>query len=315
VPATAPTTRPRATAAATGPPVLALVGPTAAGKSALALATAARRGDVEVVAVDAFTVYRGMDVGTATPSAEDRRRVPHHLVDVLEPEQDCTVSWFQSAARAAVDDVLARGLVPLLVGGSGLYFRAVVDDLEFPPTDPEVRAAVTARVGGDPAVAHAALAVVDPAAAATMDPANLRRAVRALEVLELTGRPFSDWRTAWDEHRSSRYPGLRVVGVAWERAALVARIAERVTAMLAGGLVEECAALRGRALSRTARQAIGYGEVLDALDGGSTMAAAHERILVRTRRYATRQLRWFRSDPRVRWHRPCEVVEVLCSST
>lgn len=296
-------------------PILALVGPTASGKSSLAVEAAMRRGDVEVVAVDAFTVYRGMDVGTATPPLEDRRRVPHHLVDVLEPEQECTVSWFQSAARGAVDDVLARGRVPLLVGGSGLYFRAVVDDLEFPPTDPAVRAAVRRRVGDDPAAAHAALALVDPAAAAAMDPGNLRRAVRALEVVELTGRPFSDWRTTWDEHRSTRYPGLAVIGVARDRTDVVTRIAERVDAMMAGGLVAECTALRDRRLSRTARQAIGYGEVLDALEGRTTLEQAHERILVRSRRYATRQLRWFRSEPRVGWRRPCEVVEVLCSST
>lgn len=296
--------------------MLALVGPTAAGKSTLALAVAEARGDVEIVAVDAFTVYRGMDVGTATPSPAERARVPHHLVDVLEPEQPCTVAWFQAAARHAIADVAGRSRVPLLVGGSGLYFRAVVDDLEFPPTDPAVRQRVAARVGGDAARAHAELRVRDPAAAAAMDPGNLRRAVRALEVIELTGRPFSSFRTAWDVF-TSRFPRLVVVGVDRTRAELAARIDARVDAMIAGGLVEECEALRGRALSETARQAIGYAEVLDALAGRTTLTTAAERTKARTRRFAARQARWFRADPRVGWWGPSEVVEVLsaCSSS
>jgi len=293
------------------PAVLALVGPTASGKSALALQVAARIG-AEIVAVDAFTVYRGMDVGTAKPTVADRAAVPHHMVDVLDPDADASVAWFQGAARAAVADVLARGRRALLVGGSGLYFRAVVDDLEFPPTDAGLRAALAARWCDDPAGAHALLAARDPAAAALVDPGNLRRTVRALEVIELTARPFSDWRRAWDRYES-RYPGLIVVGVAMARDQLAVRIPARAEAMLAGGLVEECAALAARPLSATASQAIGYAEVFDHLAGRCTLAQAVERTVTRTRRYATRQARWFAADPRVGWFPPTDIPEVLAA--
>ncbi|MGI8575046.1 MAG: tRNA (adenosine(37)-N6)-dimethylallyltransferase MiaA [Egibacteraceae bacterium] len=289
--------------------VYALVGPTAAEKSRLALEAAERLG-AEIVAVDAFTVYRGLDVGTAKPSRVDRARVAHHLVDALEPEQPCTVSWFQTAARAAIEDIRARGHAPFLVGGSGLYFRAVVDDLAFPPTDEEVRARVERRFGGDARAAHAELTRVDPDAAERIDPANLRRSVRALEVAELTGRRFSDWRRAWDTHESV-YAELRVVGLQTSRDELVERIDARVEQMLAAGLVEECRALRHRDLAPQAAGAIGYAEVFSYLDGVVDLDEAAERIRVRTRRYAARQQRWFRADPRVRWLSPDQLVEGL----
>jgi tRNA dimethylallyltransferase len=292
-----------------GPAVLALVGPTGAGKSAIAVQVARARG-AEIVAVDAFTVYRGMDVGTAKPAAVDRAAVPHHMVDVLDPSEDCTVEWFQAAARDRIERVRAAGHPVLLVGGSGLYFRAVVDALSFPPTDAGVRAALQSRWSGDPAGAHAHLAAVDPEAAARIEPGNLRRTVRALEVHELTGRPFSTWRRAWDDY-TSVYPSLEVVGLDVPAAELRSRIDERVEAMLAGGLVEECRALAGRAMSTTARQAIGYAEILDHLTGGCTLAESAERIRVRTRRYAARQRRWFRADPRVQWMSASEAVRHL----
>ena len=281
------------------PVVPALIGPTGVGKSAISLEVAEQL-DAEIVAVDAFTVYRGMDIGTAKPTAAEQTRVRHHLVDVLAPSEICTVEWFQSAARAAIDDVLARGRVPLLVGGSGLYFRAVVDPLEFPPTDPAVRAEIAGRYVHDPSQAHRDLAAVDPDAAQRIDPANVRRSVRALEVIALTGRPFSDWRRAWEDY-ASVYPGLRVVGVAIDRADLAHRIDQRVDAMLAAGWVEECERLRTQELSATARQAIGYGELFAHLDGQITIEDAAEQIKVRTRQFATRQDRWFRRDPRVEW--------------
>jgi tRNA dimethylallyltransferase len=250
-------------------------------------------------------------VGTAKPSASDRARVRHHCLDLLDPAQECTVRWFQAAARAAVADVLGRGRLPLLVGGSGLYFRAVVDPLEFPPTDARLRGELEARYAADPAAAHAALQAVDAAAAARMDPANLRRAVRALEVHALTGRPFSDWRRAFDAF-DSVYPALAVVGLDVPRDVLAARIAARVDAMVAGGLVEECRALADRGpLSVTARQAIGYAEVLDHLAGRCTLAEAVERTVARTRRFAARQRRWFAADPRISWAAPIEAAEAL----
>ena len=299
--------------AAEGP--VALVGPTGTGKSSIALAVAQDLG-AEIVAVDAFTVYHGMDIGTAKPTAEQRGRGPHHMIDVLSPQELCTVQWFQSAARAAIDDVLTRGRLPLLVGGAGLYFRAVVDPLEFPPTDAAVRAAVEQRYSDDPVVAHAALTAVDPDAAARIDPLNMRRTVRALEVYELTGRPFSDWRRAW-EAWTPVYPGLRVVGVGVDRPVLGAALNQRVDGMLAAGWLEECRTLATQPLSETARQAIGYAELLDHLAGALPLDEAIERIKVRTRRYAARQERWFRADPRVQWTTPVqapEMVRNLCTS-
>ena len=292
--------------------VLALVGPTASGKSEAAV-RAARELGAEIVAVDAFTVYRGMDVGTAKPSRQVRAHVPHHMLDVLDPTAECTVQWFQAEARRRVEEVRRRDRTPLLVGGSGLYFRAVVDALEFPPTDPAVRAGVLDSVGGQPARAHARLTRVDPEAAARMDPGNLRRAVRALEVLELTGRRFSDWRRAWDTH-ASVYPGLTVVGVDRDRHVLVERVERRVEKMFAGGLIEECEKLRDVQLSRTAARAIGYAEGLAHLRGEMTIDGARERTTVRTRRFAARQRSWFGADPRIQWVQPPQIVEELVAA-
>lgn len=300
------------TAAGGSAPLLALVGPTGVGKSAVALAVAAAL-DAEIVAVDAFTVYRGMDVGTAKPDPTELARIRHHLVDALDPSQECTVEWFQQAARRAIADVLARGRTPLLVGGSGLYWRAVVDPLEFPPTDPELRAAIAARFGADAGAAHAALAAVDPVAATRIDPGNLRRSVRALEVWELTGRPFSDWHRAWDRH-DSVYPDLRVVGVDVPRAELATRLDARVDDMVACGWLAECRRLARRDLSRTARQAIGYAELFDHLAGAVTLPEAIARVKGRTRRYASRQRRWFAADPRVQWVAAPDAAAALTAS-
>jgi tRNA dimethylallyltransferase len=284
----------------------AIVGPTAAGKSAVATAVAPML-DAEIIAVDAFTIYRGMDIGTAKPPAE--QRVTHHMVDLLDPSQECTVKWFQTRARAAIADVVARRRHPLLVGGSGLYFRAVVDPLEFPPTDPAVRAEIE-RAHPDAASAHLAVQAVDPAWAGRIDPSNRRRAIRALEVRRLTGRPFSSFQAAWDRYESI-YPLLRVVGIDIDRGVLTARIRARVDEMLAAGWVEEAAALREGVLSRTASAAIGYAELWDHLDGHCTLDEARERIVARTRRYAVRQQRWFAADPRVRWLDADAAVDLL----
>lgn len=281
------------------PGVLAIVGPTGTGKSAAALALAERL-DAEIVAADAFTVYRGMDIGTAKPAKAERARVPHHMIDVLAATQECTVQWFQQAARAAITDVLARAKTPLLVGGSGLYFRAVIDPLEFPPTDPAVRTEIEARYRDDPAAAHAALTQQDPATAARIDPGNLRRSVRALEVIALTGRAFSDWRRAWETHETI-YSDLGVVGLSLPCDELACRLDARVEGMVARGLVDECRTLAARGLSSTARQAIGYAEILDHLAGRCGLDEAVGRVKARTRQYAARQRRWFAADPRVRW--------------
>jgi tRNA dimethylallyltransferase len=280
-------------------PVLALVGPTAAGKTELALAVAERLG-AEVVSADAMLVYRGMDIGTAKPTREQRGRVPHHLVDLIDPGEEFSVARFQPLARAAIAEVLGRGRVPLLVGGSGLYFQAVVDEFVFPPTDPAVRARleVEAAEVGLPEL-YRRLAVADPPAAARIQPGNLRRTVRALEVMELTGRPFSSFRVAMDAP-VSRYR-LTVLGLDPGTELLRARVTERVEAMAEAGLVEEVRRLAARPLSRTARQALGYKELLDGLEQGTPVPEALEAVVRRTRAYARRQLAWFRRDPRVRW--------------
>jgi tRNA dimethylallyltransferase len=280
-------------------PVLALVGPTAAGKTELALEVAERLG-AEVVSADAMLVYRGMDIGTAKPTPAERARVPHHLVDLVDPGEEFSVARFQPLARAAIAEVLGRGRRPLLVGGSGLYFHAVVDEFTFPPTDPAVRAGLEAEAArvGLPAM-YERLKAADPPAASRIQPGNLRRMVRALEVIELTGRPFSSFRAAMDAP-VSRYR-LTVLGLDPGAGPLRARVAERVAAMVEAGLIEEVRGLAGRPLSRTARQALGYKELLDAMEQGTPIAEALEAVVRRTRAYARRQLAWFRRDPRVRW--------------
>lgn len=282
-------------------PVQAIVGPTGSGKSRLAMERAADAGALlEIVAIDAFTIYRGMDIGTAKPTPEDRAAVPHHMVDVLDPDREVTVAWFQRHARDAIADIHARGSVPLLVGGSGLYFRAVVDDLRFPPTDPDVRDVLEARWGGDPVAGHAHLASLDPAAAAKIEPDNLRRTVRALEVIELTGQPFSGFAGAWDDHRSI-YENLDVTYLEPDAGDLRATIHRRAVHMVETGLVEEADSLRRRftgGLSTTALQAIGYGEAFAVLDGQDPLDRLAERIGRRTWTYVRRQRSWFRRDPR-----------------
>ena len=280
-------------------PVLALVGPTAAGKTGLALAVAERLG-AEVVSADAMLVYRGMDIGTAKPTPRERARVPHHLVDLVDPGEEFSVARFQPLARAAIAEVLGRGRSPLLVGGSGLYFHAVVDEFVFPPTDQDVRSRLEAEAAqvGLPEL-YRRLAAADPPAAARIQPGNLRRTVRALEVMELTGRPFSSFRAAMDTP-VSRYR-LTVLGLDPGPELLRARVAERVAAMAEAGLVEEVRRLAGRPLSRTARQALGYKELLDAVERGTPVPEALEAVVRRTRAYARRQLAWFHRDPRVRW--------------
>ena len=290
--------------------VLALLGPTAAGKSGLAQRVARARGDVEIVAVDAFTVYRGMDIATAKPSADERAEVPHHLVDVLQPDEQLTVADFQLRARSAVEDVRGRGRVPLLVGGAGLYWRAVVDDLKFPPTDPRLRAELEDRFD-DPVAAHEHLAHLDPAAAERIEPANLRRTIRALEVIDLTGQPFSSFATAWEEHRSI-YPGLTVGYLEPPGERLRAAIDERARRMVAEGLLTEAAGLRRRfRLSATAAQAIGYAEAFAVLDGDLDEAQLAEAIRRRTWRYAKRQRSWFRADPRCAAEAPDRILSRL----
>jgi tRNA dimethylallyltransferase len=280
------------------PAVVAVVGPTASGKSPLAVQVALALG-AEVVNADAFQLYRGMDVGTAKVSEAERRSVPHHLLDVLDVTQEATVAGYQRAADAALDDIAGRGLPGVLVGGSGLYVRAVLDGLEIPPTDPAVRARLDAELAavGAPAL-HARLAVRDPAAAAAILPTNGRRVVRALEVGELTGAPFRATMPAGPYARSAVQ-----VGLATPRDLLDARIQARVERMFRDGLVDEVRRLERAGLSRgrPAPRALGYAQVLRLLAGELTEQEAIEQTVTATRRYARRQESWFRRDPRVTW--------------
>lgn len=281
--------------------VLALLGPTASGKSAVALAVAEARiaagVPTEVVAIDAFTVYRGMDIGTAKPDLATRARVPHHLVDVVDPGEELTVVRFRDLARSAIADVHARGATALLVGGSGLYWRAVIDDLAFPPTDAAVRRAIEQRFDGDATAAHAELARHDPVAAEDIGARNLRRVVRALEVIELTGRRFSTWDDAWRRY-ASVYSDLTVALLDPPTDVLRAAIDARARRMVEAGLLAEVERLRDARRSRTAAAAIGYAEAEAVLEGRLAPDGLAQAVADRTWRYARRQRSWFRADPR-----------------
>ena len=284
-------------------PIVAVVGATASGKSDLALDLAGRLAPAEVVNTDAMQVYRGMDIGTAKLPPTQRRGVPHHLIDVLEVSQAASVAVFQRMAREVVDDCRSRGAAPVLVGGSALYTRAVIDTLDFPGTDPGVRARLEAdlrEIGV--AAMHARLRAVDPAAAEAIETGNGRRIVRALEVIELTGEPFA----ATLPEPAYLHATTVQIGVDIDRPALDRRIEQRVGAMWRGGLVEEVRGLAdsaGLAGSRTARRALGYAQVLAFLAGEISEDEARERTVVGTRRFARRQDAWFRKDPRVTWVR------------
>ncbi len=287
-----------------GDRTVVVVGPTASGKSALAVALAERLiatgRPAEIVNADSMLVYRGMDIGTAKPSRHERDRVVHHLVDVLEVTETATVAEFQTRARTAIADCRARAVVPVVVGGSALYIRAILDDFVFPGTDPVVRGRLEAELaaGGSTSM-HERLARLDPAAATAIEPANGRRVVRALEVIELTGQPY----VARLPERRYLLPGVVQIGLSVERPVLDVRIEQRVAAMWAAGLVDEVARLAAHGLRDgvTASRALGYRQVLELLDGLVDEAEAQRRTVVATRRFARRQDSWFRQDPRISW--------------
>ncbi len=278
---------------------VAVLGPTASGKSTVAMAAARRAVGVEVVSIDAMQVYRGMDIGTAKPTQAERAEIRHHLVDIVDPVAEFTVAEFRVAARDAMDDIARRDARALLVAGTGLYHRVVIDDIELPGQWPDVRAELDqdAEHLGAP-VLHARLVALDPVAAARMEPTNARRVVRALEVCIGSGRAFSSFGPGLDV-----YPPSPVVqlGLRWPREELARRIERRVHMMIDTGLVGEVTALLHAPISRTARQALGYKELIEHLEGRCTLDAAVGAIVTGTRQLAVRQERWFRRDPRVRW--------------
>lgn len=281
------------------PPLVAVVGPTATGKSDLGVGLAAELGG-EVVNADAMQLYRGLDIGTAKLAPAQRAGVPHHLLDLLDVTETASVAAYQRAARRTVEQLRAAGRPPVLVGGSGLYVQAVVDELDFPGTEPRLRAALEAELADrGPEVLHRRLAEVDPAAAHLVLPTNGRRIVRALEVITLTGRPFA---ARLPTGGPPRYDAV-LLGVDRPTAELDDRIARRVARMFASGLVDETRALLTLGLreGRTASRALGYQQVVAALDGGSALGPAAAEAVRATRRFVRRQRSWFRRDPRVHW--------------
>lgn len=285
---------------------IAIVGPTGTGKSALALEVAQRLGGqdgAEIVNADAMQMYRGMDIGTAKLPLADRRGIAHHQLDVLDVVETATVANYQRRAVADVEAIAARGQVPIIVGGSMMYIQSLLDDWAFPATDPQVRAAWEERLAQFGAAAlHAQLAQRDPAAATTILPSDGRRIVRALEVIELTGQPFTASAPTIGEPRW----GTAIFGLDWETTLLNERLTLRTDAMFDDGLVDEVADLLERGLRDgvTASRALGYAQVITALDAGgdgAALAAARELTFIGTRRYVRRQRSWFRRDPRINW--------------
>jgi tRNA dimethylallyltransferase len=299
--------------ASSRPPLIAIVGPTAVGKTALAIELAQVLNG-EIISADSRQVYRYMDIGTAKPTPAERARVPHHLLDVVDPDQPITLAEYQRLAYEAIQEVHRRGHVPLLVGGTGLYVRAVLEGLRIPgvPPDPELRARLEAeaRAGGVAAL-HARLATLDPVAAARVDPRNVRRVIRALEVCLRAGRPISELQTA----TPPPYRILRV-GLTRPRSELYARIDARVEAMIAAGLVEEVRSLlaRGFGPELPAMSGLGYRQICQYLAGKQTLEEAVREIKRKTRRFVHQQQTWFRpDDPRIHWfdlsQTPYEVIE------
>ena len=277
---------------------LAVVGVTASGKSALALALARACPDVELVSVDSMQVYRGMDIGTAKPTPAERAEVPHHLLDLADPDEDFTVTRFQAAFREALHGIEGRGHRAVLVGGTGLYLRAVIDDLDIPGRYPDVREAIEQEP--DTVALHGRLVDLDPVAAERMEPTNRRRVVRALEVTVGSGRRFSSYGPGLDAYPPTPFA---LLGLRWPAEVTAERIAARYRAQLAAGFVEEVRALaaRPRGLSPTARQALGYRQLLDHVERDLTLDEAVDHAVTATRRFARRQRSWFGRDPRIVW--------------
>jgi tRNA dimethylallyltransferase len=262
------------------------------------MALARSSSDIELVTVDSMQVYRGMDIGTAKPSVAEQSEIAHHLLDVCDPDDDYTVARFQRDCLAVLADIEERGKRAVLVGGTGLYLQAITDDLEIPARFPDVRIELEAEP--DTAVLFARLEGLDPRAASRMEPTNRRRVVRALEVTLGSGRPFSSFGPGLEEYPSAPFP---VMGLAMEREVLDQRIAQRYEQQMADGFLAEVQTLvdRPAGLGRTARQALGYAELLDHIENGTPLGDALETAVTRTRRFARRQQRWFGRDPRIHW--------------
>ena len=280
--------------------LVVIAGATATGKSSLSVELA-QAIDAEIINADSMQVYRGMDIGTAKISFEERQGIPHHMLDVLDVNQDSTVAWYQIGAREVIDEIHSRGKSVVMVGGTGLYIKAVIDELNFPDTDPMVRHTINKEaeeLGIDAMFAR--LEKLDPAAAIAIDRANLRRIIRALEVIEITGKPFT---ANLPREESIRYPDARQFGLVMDRELLSTRIDERVNTMFEEGFVEEVQKLMPAGLleGRTAQRALGYSQIVSHLQGEVSLDAAIEETKRATRQYARRQETWFSRDARIKW--------------
>ena len=277
-----------------------ICGATATGKSDLAVGLAQEIG-AEIVNADSMQVYVGMDIGTAKLDEKDRGGITHHLLDVLKVSEDSTVAWYQEHARATIDDIHKRGLDAIIVGGTGLYIKAIVDDLNFPDTDPVVRSRLELEsIEHGSSVLFERLEKLDPAAALAIDRANTRRIIRALEVIEITGKPFT---ANLPREESSRYPAALHFGLSQDRESLDIRVSNRVDSMWDAGLIAEVESLVGQGLREgvTAQKALGYAQVLQMLDGLLTSDQAREETKRVTRQYIRRQDTWFSLDSRLHW--------------
>ncbi len=283
--------------------LVVIAGATATGKSALSVQLA-QKIDAEIINADSMQVYRGMDIGTAKISSSERQSIPHHMLDVLDVNQDSTVAWYQDEARRIIDEIHSRGKNVVIVGGTGLYIKSVIDELNFPDTDPMVRHTLNkeAEDQGIDAM-FARLERLDPAAAIAIDRANLRRIIRALEVIEITGKPFT---ANLPRQESVRYPNAHQFGLVMDREQLSERIDQRVNQMFEAGLVAEVQKLVAAGLlqGRTAQRALGYSQVLAHLNGELSVEAAIEETKRATRQYARRQETWFSRDSRIKWISP-----------
>ena len=281
-------------------PLIVISGATATGKSDLAIALAQEL-QGEIINADSMQLYQGMDIGTAKLPLDERAGIPHHLLDVVPVKQDVTVAWYQTQARAKVDELLSKSIPVIVVGGTGLYIKALLDDLNFPDTDPIIRQRITdeAEVAGAEAM-HAKLATLDPAAALAIPVANIRRVIRALEVIELTGEPYT---SSLPRQDSTRYPDAIQIGLAMEREHLGERINTRVDLMWDQGFVDEVETLIDQGLleGSTAQKAIGYSQIIAMKHGLTTENEAKEETKRATRQYARRQETWFSRDARITW--------------
>jgi tRNA dimethylallyltransferase len=283
--------------------LIIICGATATGKSDLAVAVA-KKLNAEIINADSMQVYKGMDIGTAKLSVEERQGVPHHLIDVLDINEEANVSWYQNLARKTIDELIKDGKSVVVVGGTGLYIKAILDDLNFPDTDPEVRQKITdeaEKVGND--VMHERLAKLDPAAAVAIPKENIRRVIRALEVIELTGKPFT---ANLPRQASSKYPDAKQFGLVLDRENLDAKIDKRVENMWAKGFAREVSMLMTKGLEEapTAKMALGYKQIMDYLNGECTEEFAKEETKRVSRAYARRQETWFSRDDRINWLAP-----------